>query len=211
MSVEIGSWWVQGSYFEACNCDAICPCRRVGNRDGGRSTQGHCDFALSWRIERGAADSVSLDELDVVLAGRYFDDETLANGRRLGEWEVVLYVDRRASRPQFDALTAIFLGRAGGSTFQNFAAAIGQVHAVRSATIRLEHARRHQRIEVPERIEVRVREPVDSDESITCAIPGHDTQGEEWVADRLRVDDNALQWDVEGKCSFASTFAYTSG
>lgn len=23
-------WEVAGSYFEACNCEAICPCRKVG-------------------------------------------------------------------------------------------------------------------------------------------------------------------------------------
>jgi hypothetical protein len=28
-------WHVRGSYFEACNCEAICPCRSVGGRPGG--------------------------------------------------------------------------------------------------------------------------------------------------------------------------------
>jgi hypothetical protein len=31
-------WTIVGSYFEVCNCEAICPCRRVGERAGGRST-----------------------------------------------------------------------------------------------------------------------------------------------------------------------------
>ncbi|HEV8277455.1 MAG TPA: DUF1326 domain-containing protein [Streptosporangiaceae bacterium] len=47
------AWAVAGSYFEACNCEAICPCRRVGERAGGRSTYGICQFALSWQISRG--------------------------------------------------------------------------------------------------------------------------------------------------------------
>ena len=41
-------WAVSGSYYEVCNCEAICPCRRHGARKGGRSTYGTCDFALSW-------------------------------------------------------------------------------------------------------------------------------------------------------------------
>ena len=30
-----GDWRVRGSYFEGCNCEAICPCRSVGGRPGG--------------------------------------------------------------------------------------------------------------------------------------------------------------------------------
>ncbi|MFI4972559.1 MAG: DUF1326 domain-containing protein [Hyphomicrobiales bacterium] len=48
-----GPWRVAGSYVESCNCDAICPCRRTGEAEGGLSTHGVCDFALSWRVEKG--------------------------------------------------------------------------------------------------------------------------------------------------------------
>jgi hypothetical protein len=50
------SWRVRGSCFEACNCDGICPCRRIDGVPGGRSTHGICTGALSWLIEAGAAD-----------------------------------------------------------------------------------------------------------------------------------------------------------
>src|SRR4051812_10308200 len=53
-------WRVAGSYFEACNCTAVCPCRRVGERDGGRSSYGVCQFALSWQIDRGHAGTVTI-------------------------------------------------------------------------------------------------------------------------------------------------------
>ena len=33
-------WSIAGSYLEACNCEAICPCRRIGGVSGGRSTFG---------------------------------------------------------------------------------------------------------------------------------------------------------------------------
>ena len=59
--VPVSTWHVSGSYFEACNCDAICPCRTVGTRPGGRSTHGLCQFALSWHVLDGHADDVSLD------------------------------------------------------------------------------------------------------------------------------------------------------
>ena len=69
------SWRVSGSYFESCNCDPICPCRRIDGVPGGRSTHGECVGVLSWVIDRGHAADVSLDGLAVALATRYHDDE----------------------------------------------------------------------------------------------------------------------------------------
>ena len=71
VATVIEPWEVAGSYFEACNCDAVCPCRRVDGRAGGRSTHGVCQFALSWQISRGVAGALPLDGLAVVMAGWY--------------------------------------------------------------------------------------------------------------------------------------------
>ena len=38
------SWSVSGSYYESCNCDAVCPCRRLNGKPGGDSTYGVCQF-----------------------------------------------------------------------------------------------------------------------------------------------------------------------
>jgi len=43
-------WRAQASYFEACNCEAICPCRSEGGRPGGPSSYGECFGALSWHV-----------------------------------------------------------------------------------------------------------------------------------------------------------------
>jgi hypothetical protein len=48
------SWWIRCTYFESCNCDAICPCRRINGMAGGRSTHGVCMRVLSWLVGRGA-------------------------------------------------------------------------------------------------------------------------------------------------------------
>jgi hypothetical protein len=39
-SGPVSDWRVRGSYFEGCNCEAICPCRSVGGRPGGPSSFG---------------------------------------------------------------------------------------------------------------------------------------------------------------------------
>ena len=47
------SFRIAGHYLEVCNCDAICPCRRIDGVPGGRSTHGVCFGALTWRVDEG--------------------------------------------------------------------------------------------------------------------------------------------------------------
>jgi hypothetical protein len=197
-------WAVSGSYYEVCNCEAICPCRRHGARKGGRSTYGTCDFALSWRVLEGHAGSVALSDLSVVLAGSYSDDEPSA------PWRVVLYVDDRGGPEQQQALTDIFLGHAGGTTLRNFARAIGEVYAVRQAQIELRHVPDQERIAVEHYVMAKTARPVSSDASVSCGISGHDRPGQEIIAEGFQVDDGSLHWSVSGRCGFATSFAYSS-
>ena len=197
-------WTVAGSYFEACNCEAICPCRQVGGRAGGRSTYGICQFALSWQIDRGHADELRVDDLAVVMAGWYDDDEP-------GQpWRVGLYLDERASADQHAALEAIFLGRAGGGTLRNFAAAIGTVHAVRRARIELSHVPRRWGMRADTYLTVRAETPVEAPAPVACGIPGLNRPGQEVIAETFRVEDAPLSWDLHGRCGFATDFAYSS-
>ena len=85
------SWEISGSYLEACNCEAICPCRRIGGRPGGRSTYGECLGALSWIVEEGRAGDVDLAHMRAVLASRYHDDEPGS------PWTFALFVDAAAT------------------------------------------------------------------------------------------------------------------
>jgi len=198
------AWAVAGSYFEACNCEAICPCRRVGERAGGRSTYGVCQFALSWQISRGRADGLPLGDLAVVMAGWYDDDEPRS------PWRVSLYLDERAGHEQHAALAAIFLGRAGGTTLRNFAAAIGTVHAVRRARIELSHVPRRWSIRAGTHLTVSAKTPVEAPGPVACGIPGFDQPGQEVIAGTLHVDDAPLSWDLHGRCGFATGFSYSS-
>lgn len=198
-------WQLTGSYYEVCNCDAICPCRRQGEKKGGRSTYGHCDFALSWHIEDGTAGDINLSGLSVVLAGTYNDDEPGS------PWRVVLYVDENGSDRQQQTLADIFLGRAGGDTLKNFARLIGEVYAVRPARVNLDHTPNKESMSVGDYVSVRTAEPFQTKLPVTCGIPGHHQQGQEIIADTFRVEDTDLQWEVIGRCGYASEFSYSSG
>ena len=199
------AWHIRGSYFESCNCDPICPCRRIDGVAGGRSTHGICTGVLSWLIEEGSAGGADLGGLAVVLALRYSDDEPGS------PWSWVLYLDERGSEDQREALEAIFTGRRTGDALTHFPWAWKESNllAVRSVAIDVDHTPRRQWLRVRDHVTVRIRDRFADTAVVSCVIPGHDRDGEELVTDELRVDDDGLSFEVSGVCGYASTFSYS--
>jgi hypothetical protein len=199
-------WRIAGTYLESCNCEAICPCRRIGGRDGGRSSYGICEGALSWAIRRGHAGDVDLSGLAVVLAVHYDDDEPGS------PWDHVLYVDERGDERQREALEAIILGRLGGSAAAQFPWVWkpSRSHGVRAVPIEVQHYVRRGWFRAGEYVSVRVGDPVADQEVVTCGIPGHHRSGAEHYGEHLRVTDGSLSFEVDGRCAYQTTFEHSS-
>ena len=183
-----------GTYVESCNCDAICPCRRINGRPGGRSTYGLCLGALSWLIQDGHLDGTDLSGLDVAIASR----------------SIVLYLDERGDREQLAALERIFLGQVAGTQIDHFPWAWKQsiVLAVRPARIEVDHTSQRQWFRVGDALSVRIRGPFDDAATVTCVVPGHEQAGQELVAEHMQVDDASLRFEYQGNCGYASGFDY---
>jgi hypothetical protein len=199
-------WRIRGTYFESCNCDAICPCRRINGVPGGRSTHGVCLGALSWVIEDGEVDGVEVSGLPVAIASRYSDDEAGS------PWTWILFVASAASPDQREAIASVYTGRLGGDALKHFPWAWKASHlvAVRPAEIEVDHTPRRQLLRVRDEVTVRIRDRYRGDETVTCVIPGHErTGGEELIADELHVDAGALAFDFAGVCGYAAAFDYS--
>ena len=198
------SWQIRGSYFESCNCDAICPCRRIDGVGGGRSTHGECMGVLSWLIDEGTADGTDLAGQAVALALRYSDDEERS------PWTWILYLDARSSEEQRATLEGIFTGRLGGDAESHFPWVWkpSDLVAVRPVEIEVDHTRRRQLLRVRESVSVRIRDRYEGGETVTCVIPGHDRSGEELIADELLVEDGPLAFSFRGVCGYGSSFDY---
>jgi hypothetical protein len=93
----------------------------------------------------------------------------------------------------------------------NYSKAIGEIRSIRQATIKLDHRRGHERIDVEEAVGVQAGEPASSDGSVSCGIPGHDHPGTEVHARLLSVGEAGFQFRYSGVCGFTSTFHYSSG
>jgi hypothetical protein len=198
------SWRIRGSYFESCNCEAICPCRTIDGLPGGRSTYGECLGVLSWVIEEGHRDGVSLNGLKVAFATRYHDDEPGS------PWSFVMYVDARADATQRNALESIYTGGLGGDALKHFPWAWKAAHriAVRPVEIDVSHEPRRQWLRIRDHVTVRIRGAWAGPETVTCVIPGHEQSGEELVAEELRVSDDAVRFEFRGSCGYSARFDY---
>lgn len=116
-------WSVRGTYMEACNCEAVCPCIFFSP-----PTEGECTVLVGWRVEEGRYGEVSLDGMNAALLAY------APGNMKDGGWKVALYVDERADEKQADALGSIFSGQAGGH-LAALGPLIGEVLGVRPAKI----------------------------------------------------------------------------
>jgi hypothetical protein len=198
------SWRLHGTYFESCNCDPICPCRRIDGAAGGRSTHGVCMGVLSWLVEEGHAEETDLSGLPVALALRYSDDEPGS------PWTWILYLEERATQKQRAGLEAIFTGRLGGDALNHFPWAwkASELVAVRCAPIEVDHSTRRQWLRIRDHVRVSIRNRYPGQAEVTCVIPGHDRAGEELVADELLVEDERIGFRFRGVCGYGSRFDY---
>jgi hypothetical protein len=129
------AWRLEGTYFENCSCDMVCPCTTSGltmpaDRD-------RCELVLAFHIERGQVDDVDVGDRTVVLvvdAPKVMMD---------GNWRVGVIMDAAASAEQAAKLGAVFSGAAGGPMAM-LAPLIGEPLGVESRPISyLDDGRRH--------------------------------------------------------------------
>jgi hypothetical protein len=200
------SFRVRGSYFESCNCEAICPCRMIGGVPGGRSTYGVCYGVLSWQIDDGVVGDIDVSGLAAALVVSYDDDEAGS------PWTILLHVDARGDAKQQAALAAVLLGELGGPHLSKLPWIRKARHliGVRPSTIELVPDGAGHRLHVGSSISARATRPVETELPVACVIPGYDRVGLELYADELVVDDEPFAWELSGNCAYATDFDYAS-
>jgi hypothetical protein len=129
---------------------------------------GECFGALSWIVEAGHAGGVELAGLRAVLVTRYHDDEPGS------PWTYALFVDARSTEAQRSAMADIFTGRLGGTARKQFPWVFKDAHlqGVEALEIEIDHTPGRGWFRVGIKVEVRVREPVAGQDTVTCVIPG---------------------------------------
>ena len=195
-------WKVEGDYFEACNCDSICPCVFLADPD-----QGDCRLTIGWHIESGHHGSTRLDGLNVVAVFHVIGNMVKA------KWKAAIYLDERAGKAQSEALGKIFSGQAGGfpAVVANF---IGEVLGTKSARIEFVAEGKKRHLVIPKILELEA-ETVAGDNSeqepkVTNPALYGSPSFDPVIArsTKYTYHDHKLEWDNSGKNAFHSKFSY---
>src|SRR5258708_7187978 len=194
----MAKWQLSGDYFENCNCDVVCPCLvSTAAPLASRPTQGFCDVALLFHIEKGSYDATSLDGLNVALVAH------APGPMGEGNWTVAAYIDERANEQQTAALGAIFTGAEGGP-MAAFAPLIANNLGVKKVPINYAVNDKNRSAQIPDVLNMQV-----------APLPTMHPSGEIWAAighpvapDKLALavgtsgstfSDHGMRWDNSGK------------
>ena len=100
------AWSLDGTYFENCSCDTICPCTWSGLT--AHATQDRCKAMLAFHIDRGNIEGVDVSGLTFTMV---VDSPPVMSD---GGWAVGVLVDDSASDAQREKLGAVLSGQLGG-------------------------------------------------------------------------------------------------
>ena len=197
------TWKVSGTYFEACNCDAACPCVFMS-----APTAGSCSLLVAWHIDKGSFADVVLDGFNAVLA-LYSPEHMLKGG-----FKVALYVDDRANSEQRDALAAVFSGKAGGH-MSALGPLIAEVLGVKAVPIQYEENGRKRRLSIPGIAESEIA-PLSGQGGAEVTVNNHPftvVPGFPAVVSKstsVTYRDHGFNWQISEKNGFYSPFTYAS-
>jgi hypothetical protein len=194
-------WRVQGTYFEACNCDAACPCVFLSD-----PTNDDCTALVAWHIDEGSFKGVRLDGLNVALAVHSPGNMAAV------PWRAAVYFDAGAAEPQREALMQIFTGQAGGHPGR-LVSHIGEVVGVSNLPMiyQAEGKRHSLKIEGVADVEIEAvpgqgGADMTVDNHLLCIAPGYAAVVSQ--SKQVTYQDHGFDWHFSGKNGFYSPFVY---
>ena len=93
------SWSIEGTYFETCSCELMCPCNL--SFDHG-ATYDYCRVTLVFDIREGEIEGTEVDGRTLAVIA---DTPKVMTE---GNWRLGMFVDEGASDEQMEKLTAVF-------------------------------------------------------------------------------------------------------
>jgi len=171
-------WSIEGRYVEYCSCDLGCPCESMG-----QPTQGHCNGAVGFIIDKGHCGDVDLDGKKVVATFHF------PRAIHHGEGHMQPILEDTLSDEEKDAIFYILTGedQPVGTMFQIFSVIVEHHHdpILTKLDFDIDVKNRSAHIKAPELLRVRsepIRNPVtDEEHRILTVLPDgwvfHEAEG----------------------------------
>ena len=201
------AWHLQGTYFENCNCNMICPCTASGfvlpaDYDS-------CHVVAAFHIASGEVEGVDVRDRNVVMIS---DTPQMMHE---GKWRNGLFIDDVASRQQAEKLAAVFSGKLGGP-MAGVARMIGEFMGTKTAPIDFASDGRKHRVKIGDAVEVEVEDfvsPRSQTGEVTKLVGlGHPVNSTLTVAraTRARVKAFGLEFSNDGKNGHSAPFSWSA-
>jgi hypothetical protein len=201
------AWSLQGTYFENCPCDMVCPCTTSGLTKPADAER--CRVVLVFHIDSGEVEEVDVSGLTVaVLADT---PQVMADGN----WRVGVFMDEAASEEQADKLGAVFSGQIGGP-MEVLSGLIGENLGVEVAPIEYEDDGRLHRVRIGEFAEIEIEDfvPPQTPEGEVSKLTGvfHPANSTLTMAQATtsRVNAFGLEFSHAGKNGHSAPFSWAA-
>lgn len=200
------AWSLSGTYFENCNCDAICPCTWSGFQH--EATHDRCLAFLTFHVEEG-----QIDDTDV--SGRTFAlviDSPAVMAQ--GSWKVGVLLDDGADEQQVEGFHRVLSGQAGGVPAM-LQPLIAEVVGLEQVPVSFEKVDGQHRATFGDAASLRVDETYATEDSsgpvrLTNVFhPANDTLTMARGAEGNRVDAFGVSFEGAGTSGFAAPFAWS--
>jgi hypothetical protein len=118
-------WEMHAYFLDACNCDWGCPCQF-----NAKPTHGNCEGVAGYHILDGSYDnSVKLDGFNMALIASW------PGPIHEGHGKASFYIDNRTDENQFEALSNVITGKAGGGPFELYSSTIEELQEPMRASV----------------------------------------------------------------------------
>jgi hypothetical protein len=195
------AWKLEGTYFENCNCDWVCPCTVTSFASP--ATGDRCQVILNYHIRHGEVDGVD-------VSGRSVSIVADSPKRMLdGGWRVGVIIDDQASKEQADKLTEVFAGQVGGP-MANIAPLIGEILGVERLPIEYSDNGNRHSIRIGDDVAIEVEDYAAQEGGDTTKLTGvaHPSGSTITIArpTSSKIKAFGMQFHNAGKSAFSAPF-----
>lgn len=198
------AWQLEGTYFESCSCDAVCPC--TWSALTARATLDRCRALLAYHVESGKVDGVDVSGLSFAL---FLDTPPVMSE---GNWRVGVFLDDTASDSQAEQLGMVLSGQAGGPPAM-LGPLIGEMLGVEKARISYTDDGRGHHVSIGDAVDVGVRDfvAIEGQDPVRLANVFHPSNTTLTVApaDAARLSTFGIDWGREGQSGFSAPFSWS--
>ncbi len=202
------TWRLDGTYFENCSCDMVCPCTTSGLTNP--ATQDRCRVVLVFHVDRGDIDGVDVGDKTVIVVAD--TPQVMADGN----WKVGVVMDAEASPEQAAGLGAVFGGQAGGP-MAALAPLISEMVGMESAPIDYADDGRRHSVKVGDLIDIEIEDyvppqlrPDGEVEMLTGMFHPANSTLTVATASRSRVSVFGMDFANEGKNGHSAPFSWAA-